>query len=69
MAIVLKSGLIDAEGKIFRFGHNLIDMDSGKLAVTTTVIGVYFDMTTRKSVPLPKEFTNYPKEKLLKLQM
>ncbi len=68
-AILLKSGLIDADGKIFRFGHNLFDMDTGKLAVTTTVIGVYFDMTTRKSVILPKEFTDYPKEKLLKVQM
>lgn len=68
-AILLKSGLIGADGKIFRFGHNLIDMDTGKLAVTTTVIGCYFDMTTRKSVPLPEEFTNYPKEKLLKEQM
>jgi acyl-CoA thioester hydrolase len=68
-AILLKSGLIDAEGKIFRFGHNLIDMDTGKLAVTTTVIGCYFDMTTRKSVPLPQEFTDYPKDKLLKQQI
>ncbi|MDF2365677.1 thioesterase family protein [Sneathiella sp.] len=68
-AILLKSGLIGAEKKIFRFGHNLINMDTGELAVTTTVIGVYFDMTTRKSVPLPKEFTDYPAEKLLKAQM
>lgn len=68
-AILLKSGLIDAEGKLFRFGHNLFDMDTGKLAVTTTVIGCYFDMATRKSVPIPKEFTDYPAGKLLKEQM
>lgn len=67
-SILLKSGLISADGKIFRFGHNLIDMDTGKLAVTTTVIGCYFDMTTRKSVLLPEEFTNYPKERLLSAQ-
>ncbi len=68
-AILLKSGLMGADGKIFRFGHNLIDMDKGTIAVTTTVIGCYFDMTTRKSVPLPVEFTSFPKEKLLKSQL
>ncbi|MEX1035321.1 MAG: thioesterase family protein [Sneathiella sp.] len=67
--IVLKSGLISAERKIFRFGHNLVDLDSGKIAVTTTVVGCYFDMTLRKSVPLPEEFTNYPKEKWLATQL
>jgi acyl-CoA thioester hydrolase len=63
--IVLKSGLMGAEGKIFRFGHNLIDLDTNEIAVTTTVLGCYFDMTLRKSVPLPVEFTNYPANKLL----
>ncbi|MCF8466463.1 MAG: thioesterase family protein [Sneathiella sp.] len=67
--IVLKSGLMGAEGKIFRFGHNLVNVDSGEIAVTTTVLGCYFDMTARKSVPLPEEFTNYPKEKLLTAQL
>jgi acyl-CoA thioester hydrolase len=63
--IALKSGLIGAEGKIFRFGHNLVDLDTNVIAVTTTVLGCYFDMTARKSVLLPPEFTNYPQEKLL----
>ena len=67
-AVLLKSGLMGAEGKIFRFGHQLINMDTGEIAVTTTVVGCYFDMTSRKSVALPEEFTNYPKEKLLNLQ-
>ena len=67
--IVLKSGLISAERKIFRFGHNLVDLDSGDIAVTTTVVGCYFDMSLRKSVALPDEFTNYPKEKWLSAQL
>ncbi|WP_339634004.1 thioesterase family protein [uncultured Sneathiella sp.] len=67
--IVLKSGLISAERKIFRFGHNLVDLDSGNIAVTTTVVGCYFDMSLRKSVALPDEFTNYPKEKWLSAQL
>ncbi|WP_340150701.1 thioesterase family protein [uncultured Sneathiella sp.] len=66
--IVLKSGLISAERKIFRFGHNLVDLNSGNIAVTTTVVGCYFDMSLRKSVALPEEFTNYPKEKWLSAQ-
>ncbi|WP_373086333.1 thioesterase family protein [Sneathiella sp.] len=66
--LATRSGLIGAEGKIFRFGHNLINLDTGKIAVTTTVLGCYFDMATRKSIPLPEEFTNYPKEKLLEAQ-
>ncbi len=63
--IVMKSGLLGAHGKLFGFGHNLINLDTDEIAVTTTVLGCYFDMTSRKSVQLPKEFTDYPKEKLL----
>jgi acyl-CoA thioester hydrolase len=63
--IALKSGLMGAEGKIFRFGHNLVNLDTNEIAVTTTVLGCYFDMTARKSVPLPEEFTSYPQDKLL----
>lgn len=63
--VALKSGLMGAEGKIFRFGHNLVNLDTGEIAVTTTVLGCYFDMTKRKSVPLPQEFTNVPREKLV----
>lgn len=63
--IVLKSGLMGAEGKIFRFGHNLIDLDSNEIAVTTTVLGCYFDMSSRKSVPLPQEYVGFPKDKIL----
>ncbi len=68
-AVLLRSGLIGASGKIFRFGHQLIDLDKERVAVTTTVVGCYFDMTTRKSVALPEEFTRYPKEKLLIAQL
>jgi len=65
--IALRSGLMGAEGKIFRFGHNLVDLDTKKIAVTTTVLGCYFDMTLRKSVALPDEFTSFPKDRLLKI--
>ncbi len=67
--IVLKSGLLGASGKIFGFGHNLINLDTNEIAVTTTVLGCYFDMSKRKSVALPEEFTNYPKDKLLSNNM
>lgn len=67
--IVLRSGILEAAGKIFTFGHNLIDLDTGEIAVTATVLGCYFDMSTRKSVPLPEEYQNYPREKHLKAQI
>ncbi|MEH6547372.1 MAG: thioesterase family protein, partial [Sneathiella sp.] len=63
--IALRSGLMGAEGKIFRFGHNLVDLDTNEIAVTTTVLGCYFDMALRKSVALPEEFTNFPKGQLI----
>lgn len=67
--IVLRSGILEAKGKIFSFGHNLINLDTDEIAVTTTVLGCYFDMEKRKSVSLPEEFQNYPHEKLLKSQI
>ncbi|PHQ68779.1 MAG: hypothetical protein COB93_09775 [Sneathiella sp.] len=67
--VLLKSGLMGAKGKIFRFGHHLFDLDSGEIAISTTVLGCYFDMTARKSVPLPEEYANFPAEKVLAKQL
>jgi len=69
MPVLLKSGLMQAEGKLFRFGHHLIDLDSGKIAASTSVLGCYFDMTSRKSVLLPPEYSGFPAEKMLTAQL
>ncbi|WP_025897879.1 acyl-CoA thioesterase [Sneathiella glossodoripedis] len=68
-SLVLKSGLLDRRPKNFAFGHHLINCDTDEIVNCTTVIGCYFDMTARKSVPLPPEYSSVPDEKLLKNQL
>lgn len=68
-SLVLKSALLDRKPKNFIFGHHLIDCDTGKIVNNTTVLGCYFDMTARKSVPLPQEYVDIPEEKLLRNQL
>lgn len=68
-SLVLKSGLLDRQEKIFAFGHQLIDCDTGDVMNNTTVLGCYFDMTARKSVPLPPEYKSIPDEQLLRRQI
>ncbi|MBE7635380.1 hypothetical protein GUA87_00865 [Sneathiella sp. P13V-1] len=68
-SLVLKSGLLDRMEKLFVFGHQLIDCDTGKVANTTTVLGCYFDMTKRKSVQLPEEYRRIPEQNLLRSQL
>ncbi len=64
-SLVLKSGLLDRKPKNFAFGHHLINCDTDEIVNCTTVIGCYFDMTARKSVPLPAEYLSVPEENLL----
>jgi len=68
-AIILKSGLLDRKPKNFVFGHHMINCDTGDILNSTTVLGCYFDMTARKSVPLPQEYVDVPEENLLRNQM
>ncbi|OUR75314.1 hypothetical protein A9Q83_17970 [Alphaproteobacteria bacterium 46_93_T64] len=68
-AIILKSGLLDRKPKNFVFGHHMINCDTGDILNSTTVLGCYFDMTARKSVPLPEEYVAIPEEQLLRSQM
>jgi acyl-CoA thioester hydrolase len=64
-SLVLKSGLLDRKPKNFAFGHHLINGDTNEIVNCTTVIGCYFDMTARKSVPLPEEYQSVPDKHLL----
>ena len=68
-SLVLKSGLLDRKQKNFAFGHHLINCDTNEIVNCTTVIGCYFDMTARKSVPLPPEYVAVPEEQLLRHQI
>jgi len=68
-AIVLKSGLLDRMPKTFVFGHHMINCHTGEIANSTTVLGCYFDMSSRKSVPLPEEYMSVPEEHLLRNQI
>jgi len=68
-SLVLRSGLLDRHEKLFAFGHQLIDCDTGDVMNNTTVLGCYFDMTARKSVQLPPEYQSIPEEQLLRNQL
>lgn len=68
-SLILKSALLDRKPKNFIFGHIMINCDTDEIVSNTTVLGCYFDMTARKSVPLPAEYMNIPEEQLLKFQL
>ncbi|MEH6402796.1 MAG: thioesterase family protein [Sneathiella sp.] len=68
-SLILKSALLDRKPKNFIFGHIMINADTNKIVSNTTVLGCYFDMTARKSVPLPLEYMSIPEEQLLRFQL
>lgn len=51
--IALRSGFTGFEEKTLRFGHWLIDCETGEALARMAVIALFFDLDARKALPLP----------------
>lgn len=53
-AVETRSGVLDAGEKVFHFFHHLIDSATGDVITSIVVAALFFDLVTRKSVPMPE---------------
>lgn len=53
-AVEIRSGVLDAGEKVFHFFHHLIDSATGDTITSIVVAALFFDLVTRKSMPMPE---------------
>lgn len=53
--ISIRSAMLEVKEKTIRFVHEMTNDETGELAARTSLVGVYFDRTARKSRPLPPD--------------
>lgn len=51
---VVESGMLEVGNKTIRFFHRLLNAATLELAATMEGVACYFDLTTRRSAPLPE---------------
>lgn len=54
-AFVIRSGVTEIGDKVWRFCHQVRELESDRVAATASVAALLFDLATRKSFPLPAE--------------
>lgn len=54
-AVDIRSGVLAIDARTYHCVHYLIDAASGAVLTTVTMVGVLFDLQTRKAVPAPDE--------------
>lgn len=63
--IEVHSGIVEAQGKITRVVHWLLDPLSGKAWASMEVVAVAFDQTTRKAVDMPPALLEERKKRIV----
>jgi acyl-CoA thioester hydrolase len=53
--VEIRSGILEVGEKILRIVHEMRNTGTGIVAARTTILGVYFDTGTRRSMLLPRE--------------
>ena len=53
--VTIRSRVLEVKEKSIRFQHEMTNDETQELAATTTLVGVYFDLTARKARPIPDE--------------
>jgi len=53
--ITIRSTILEIKEKSFRFLHEMWNNETGELAATTVIVGVYIDTTLRKAQPFPPD--------------
>jgi acyl-CoA thioester hydrolase len=51
----ISSRVLEIREKVLRFQHDMHNQETGAIAATTTITGVYLDLQRRKSCPFPPE--------------
>ena len=51
--ITIASRVLEIREKVLRFAHEMRNLETGEIAATTTLTGVYLDTQVRKSCPFP----------------
>ncbi len=51
--ITIASRVLEIREKVLRFYHEMRNLETGEVAATTTLTGVYLDTQLRKSCPFP----------------
>ncbi|MCW9036192.1 MAG: thioesterase family protein [Alphaproteobacteria bacterium] len=54
--VEIKSCLLEMGEKVFRFVHFMTDQNTGEPVTTVDVLGVLFDLKTRKAIPFPDHY-------------
>ncbi len=49
-----QTGVLELRDKTWRFGHLLLDSNSGETLATAEVVAVFFDLKTRKAITMPE---------------
>jgi acyl-CoA thioester hydrolase len=53
--ITVRSAVLEVEEKSIGLTHEMSDEETGEMAATTVIVGVYVNATLRKSCPLPSD--------------
>ena len=53
--VFVRSWILEVREKVLRFGHEMINAETGEVAATTELRGVHFDRDARRACPLPDE--------------
>jgi acyl-CoA thioester hydrolase len=53
--ISIRSTVLEVREKTIRFAHEMRNDETGEVAATTAIVGVYFDTKARRARPLPAD--------------
>jgi acyl-CoA thioester hydrolase len=53
--LTIRSAMLEVKEKTIRFRHEMTNDETGELAATTLLVGVYFDLSVRKARELPSD--------------
>src|SRR5215469_6458104 len=53
--VTIRSAVLEVKEKAIRFRHEMTNDETGELAASTVLVGVYFDVNIRKARELPSD--------------
>ena len=53
--VAVHSAVVEVKDKVLRFNHEMRNAQSGEVAATTLLTGVFLDRTARKACPFPTD--------------
>ncbi len=53
--VLVRSWVLEVREKVLKFGHEMVNVESGEVAATTEFTGVHFDTKARRACPIPAE--------------